>query len=195
MCGSTLRCTSEVHERRPGDVAEPSEDEQRDRDRDQPTAQAAGGIQTGGSSQVVQQIAQRSTGVTLNVLARVNPSGVVTLVVNQEVSAPGPPPVAGIQSPSFSKRSVQTQLTMMDGDTIAIGGIILEDNGTSSAGLPGLHRIPIFGAAFGSKSYSKSRSELIIFLTPRIIYDNNDLLDASDELKGRLKQLRNSVHE
>jgi len=83
----------------------------------------------------------------------------------------------------------------MDGDTIAIGGIILEDNGTSSAGLPGLHRLPIFGAAFGSKSYSKSRSELIIFLTPRIVYDNNDLLDASDELKGRLKKLRSTVHE
>ena len=54
--------------------------------------------------------------------ARVNPSGVVTLVINQEVSSPGAG--AGTLTPSFDQQVVQTQVTVQDGDTIAIGGLI-----------------------------------------------------------------------
>jgi general secretion pathway protein D len=160
------------------------------------TAQAAGGVQAGGSSQIVQQIAQRTTGVTMNVLAHINPSGIVTLVVNQDVSSPGAStPGATVSGQSFSTRNIQTQLTMEDGDTIAIGGIILESTDVSSAGLPGLHRLPIVGAAFGSRTYSKQRTELIIFLTPRVIFDNSDLQDASEELKSHLRKMKRMVKE
>jgi general secretion pathway protein D len=160
------------------------------------TAQAAGNVQVGGNSTFTQSIQSVQTGVTLNVLAHVNPSGIVTLIINQQVSAPQPPAASSsIQSPSFSQRSVQTQITMQDGDTIAIGGIINESHSESSAGIPLLHRLPYIGAAFGSKSYSKERTELIVFMTPHVIYDNNDLIEASDELKGRLKKLRKYVQE
>jgi general secretion pathway protein D len=159
------------------------------------TATGAGGVQTGGTSEVVQQVVQRSTGVTLNVLAHVNPSGVVTLVVNQDISAPSASASGAVPGQSFSTRNVQTQLTLEDGDTIAIGGIILESSDVSSAGIPGLHRLPILGAAFGSRSYSKQKTELIIFLTPRVIFDNADLQEATEELKGRLRKLRHTITE
>jgi general secretion pathway protein D len=81
-------------------------------------------------------------------------------------------------------------LTIQDGDTIAIGGIIAENASETSQGIPVLHRIPYLGMLFGSKSYSSSRSEFIIFMTPHVIYDTNDLLEASDELVGRVKKLR-----
>src|SRR4029078_6922419 len=98
--------------------------------------------------------------VPLNVMARVNPSGIVTLVINQEVSTPIPPDTgAAIQSPSFSKRNVQTQVTMQDGDTIALGGIINENHGSSSSGVPFLNRIPVVGGAFGGKAYDNGRTE------------------------------------
>jgi general secretion pathway protein D len=159
------------------------------------TAQGAGGVQTGGTSEVVQQVVQRSTGVTLNVLAHVNPSGVVTLVVNQDISAPTASSSGAVPGQSFSTRNVQTQLTLEDGDTIAIGGIILESSDYSSGGIPGLHRLPILGAAFGSRSYSKQKTELIIFLTPRVIFDNADLQEATEELKSRLRKLRHTITE
>ncbi len=160
------------------------------------TAQAAGNVQVGGNSTFTQSIQSRQTGVTLNVMAHVNPSGIVTLIINQEVSAPQPPAASSsIQSPSFSKRSIQTQVTMQDGDTIAIGGIINESNAWSTAGIPGLHRLPVIGGAFGSRSYTKDRTELIVFMTPHVIYDNNDLQEASNELKDRLKKLRRYVKE
>jgi general secretion pathway protein D len=159
------------------------------------SAQAVTGVQSGGSSLFAQNITNRNSGVTLSITARVNPSGIVTLLINQEVSSPEAPAAGGIQSPSFSKRSVQTQVTVQDGDTIAIGGIINESNASSSGGIPFLHRIPGIGGAFGNKSISKERTEMIVFMTPRVIYDTNDINEASDELKGRLKKLGKIVRE
>ncbi|MEO8661454.1 MAG: type II secretion system secretin GspD [Bryobacteraceae bacterium] len=147
-------------------------------------------IQSGGNSLFANTINNRQSGVTLSVIARVNPSGIVTLVINQEVSAPVPPAAsASIQSPSFSKRTVNTQVTVQDGDTIAIGGIIQETDTISSSGIPLLHRIPGIGFAFGSKSNSKERTELIIFMTPRVIYDTNEITEASDELKSQMHRV------
>ena len=111
------------------------------------------------------------------------------------MSSPTQTTTSGIQSPSFDKKSIQTQITVQDGDTVAIGGIISETNSVTMSGIPLLHRIPILGAAFGSRSYSKSRTELIIFMTPRVIYDSNQMSDATDELKGRIKHLKKDIKE
>jgi general secretion pathway protein D len=161
------------------------------------TAQAVtGGIQAAGSSLFTQSIQNRQTGVTLNIMARVNPTGIVTLIINQEVSAPQAPAAnAAIPSPSFSKRTVQTQVTVQDGDTIAIGGIINETDTFSTAGIPILHRIPGIGAAFGTKSRSKQRTELVVFMTPRVIYDTNQIAEASDELKSKFVRLKKMIEE
>jgi len=156
----------------------------------------AGGLQQGGNSLFTNTISNRNTGITLNVMARVNSSGIVTMMIQQEISEPVAPSAgAGIQSPSFSKRSVQTQITVQDGDTVALGGTIQETEGTSSAGVPFLHRIPVLGVLFGEKSISKARTELIVFFTPHVIYDTNQLSDASDEMLSKLKRLRKLVKE
>ena len=160
------------------------------------SSQAVTGAQLAGSSLFANTIQNRQTGVTLQTMARINPSGIVTLVINQEVSAPQAPAASSsIQSPSFSKRSVQTQVTVQDGDTIAIGGIINESDTWSSNGIPFLHRIPVIGAVFGNKSVSKERTELVIFMTPRVIYDTNEITEASEELKSSLKRLQKMIRE
>jgi len=149
----------------------------------------------GGTNTQTQGISSHNTGVTLQVNARVNPSGVVTLIINQEVSKPTSTSSSNIPTPSFDQQVVQTQITMQDGDTIAIGGIISENTSSASAGVPGLNRLPFVGGVFGSKTYSRDRSELILFMTPHVIYDTNDLLEASQELKARVKKLRKYVKE
>jgi general secretion pathway protein D len=155
------------------------------------------GVTVGGTSQFTNTISNTSTGIGLTILARVNPSGVVTMVINQDVTAPIPNPLSssqaagsGIDSPSFSERNVSTQVTVEDGDTIAIGGIMTENTTETSQGIPFLHRLPYIGAAFGSKSYTKQKTELIIFLTPRVIYDTTEITDATDELKQKVRGLR-----
>jgi len=158
-------------------------------------SQAVTGVQAGGSSLFANTISNRKTGVTLQITPRVNPSGVVTLEVNQEVSSPQAPGTGAIQSPSFSQRTISTQVTVEDGDMIAIGGIISETRGDSSSGVPFLHRLPVVGAAFGGKSSNLSRTELVIFITPRVIYDTSEVAEASDELKSKMRRLQRMIQE
>jgi general secretion pathway protein D len=156
----------------------------------------AGGVQSSGSSVFTNTVQQRSSGVTLNITARVNSSGIVTMMINQNVSSPQAPAASSsIQSPSFQNRSFQTQITVQDGDTVAIGGIIQESNLQSSAGVPFLSKLPGIGAAFGAKSYTKTRTELVVFLTPRVIYDTNQMMDATDEIRSGLKKINRSIKD
>jgi general secretion pathway protein D len=153
------------------------------------TSTSASTITSGGTSVPIENISSQSTGVTLNIMARVNSSGVVTLEINQQVSSPESTTTSSIDSPSFTNRSVSTQVTVQDGDTIAVGGGITESYQVTSGGIPFLDRIPGIGFLFGTKSVTKSRSELIIFFTPRVIYDTNQVVDAGEEIKKNLKHV------
>jgi general secretion pathway protein D len=146
------------------------------------TSQAVNaGVTSGGNSLFTQTISNTSSGIGLNILARVNSSGIVTLVIDQNVTAPeANPSGATINSPSFSQRNVSTQVTVQDGDTIAIGGIINETTTDTSSGIPFLDRIPYLGAAFGNK---------------RVIYDTNQISDATTELKEKMKSLRKVIRD
>jgi general secretion pathway protein D len=163
------------------------------------TSTAASGVQIGGSTAFANTVGSASTGIGLNILARVNSSGVVTMVINQNVTAPIPSPLSNsevsINSPSFSNRNVSTQITCEDGDTVAIGGIIEESVSDTTSGIPFLDRLPYVGFVFGTKSRQTTRTELIIFLTPRVIYDTTQLTDATQELKEKVRGLRNMIRE
>ena len=150
---------------------------------------------SGITGSVTTGISNTSSGIGLSIVARVTPSGIVTMIINQNVSDPTPTTTSTISSPSFATKSVQTQVTVQDGDTIAIGGQIQESTTSAVSGIPVLDRIPYIGGLFGAKSYSKERTELIIFLTPHVIYDSNQLLDATDELRNQIKLLRKDVKE
>jgi len=156
----------------------------------------ASGVQSGGNTLFANNIANVSTGTTLMVNARVNSSGVITMLINQQVSAPASSPSSdGIASPSFSNRSFQTQITVQDGDTFAIGGFITESTTEQSSGIPFLQRIPILGGVFGGKSKTTSRDELIVFFTPHVIYDTASVADATDDLKAGLKHMKKELRE
>jgi general secretion pathway protein D len=140
-------------------------------------------------------ISSENTGITLQVNARVNSSGVVTLIINQEISNvdAAATAAAGSVGTAFDQQVVQTQITMMDGDTIAVGGLISEKYSNNTSGIPGLVRLPWIGWLFGSKSISKERDELIMFFTPHVIFDESQLIEASDELKARVKLMKRDI--
>jgi general secretion pathway protein D len=152
------------------------------------------GVAVTGSS--FNSVSNQTTGTTLSITARVNSSGIVTMIIDQTVSQPQPASAntsSTIDSPSFSTRSFNTQVTVRDGDTIAIGGFIQDTKTLVENGIPIIQRIPVLGALFGSKSYSDARTELVVFLTPRVIYDTNQVDDATDEIKGGLRKLMKDI--
>src|ERR1017187_2884436 len=160
------------------------------------TSQAVvGGVQSSGSSVFSNTVSNQSSGVTLNILARVASSGVVTMVINQDVSAPQAPSTGGINSPSFSRRTFSTQLTVQDGDTVAIGGFIQDQSGSSTDGVPFLSRIPLIGGLFGAKASNKGRTELIVFITPKVLFDTNQVLEATEEIKSNLDHLNKMIKD
>ncbi len=73
---------------------------------------------------------------------------------------------------------------MEDGDTVAIGGIITDNTTESVAGVPFLDRLPYYRPRFRArKYYTHQRTELIVFLTPHVIYDTTQITDATEELR------------
>ena len=152
------------------------------------------GVQVGGTNPYAQTIQNVDTGIQLNVLARVTPAGVVTMVINQDVSAPTSGS-SGSLTPSFQKRNVSTQVTIQDGDTIALGGAIQDTVTESTSGIPFLDRIPGLSWLFSQKSHSKARTELIVFLTPHVLYDTNSVSEATDELRDKMKVLQRIIRD
>ena len=104
-------------------------------------------------------VSSENTGITLQVNARVNSSGVVTLMINQEISSVDRAASNSIGT-AFDQQVVQTQITMMDGDTIAMGGLISEQVSNNTTGIPGLVQIPWIGWLFGTKSISKTAQRI-----------------------------------
>jgi general secretion pathway protein D len=157
----------------------------------------AGSTASGITGATTTAVSNVSTGIGLSITARVTPSGIVTMIINQSVSDPEATnsSYTSISSPSFATKSISTQVTVQDGDTIAIGGQIQESTTSALSGIPLLDRIPVVGALFGSRSYTKERTELIMFITPHVIFDSNQMIDASDELKQQIKVLRKDVKE
>jgi len=128
------------------------------------------------------------TGVLLQVTPHINAGGLVTLDVQAEVSDPGPVANPG-DAPPINTRSVQTIVNVQSGQTMVMGGLIGETTGNSSKGLPLLSRIPIIGGLFGDQQLTKNRTELVMFITPRVVENENDLKSTIEDLRRRMQQI------
>jgi general secretion pathway protein D len=149
-----------------------------------------GFVPAAGQGGVVNSIQYRETGIALLIMPRISASGTVTLDVAHEISAPGNP-VGG--NPTFNKTSVQTTLAVQDGETVAIAGLIRENESHGRTGVPFLSEIPLLGALFGQTNNSKVRTELLIMLTPHVIRTSERLQEMTQQLKDSLKNVRKYV--
>jgi general secretion pathway protein D len=138
---------------------------------------------------IVNSISYRNTGVILTVQPRVNSSGFVTLTIEQEVSDVVPTTTSGIDSPTFRNRRIKSSVTVKDGATIALGGLIRDGKTEGTQGIPVLSKIPILGALFGTTTDTAQRTELLVLLTPRVVRDPQEAEDVTHELKQRLQSL------
>ncbi|TAI64282.1 type II secretion system protein GspD [Bradyrhizobium sp. Leo170] len=135
---------------------------------------------------VVNTIDYRNTGIILRVSPRISVNGNVRLDVEQEISNV-PAASANSLTPTVSERRVKSQISVANGQTVLLAGLISEQqNGTRSA-IPVLDQIPGLGDAFGHQSNSTQRTELIIFIRPQIIRDGSDAHVVAEELRSKLR--------
>ena len=71
--------------------------------------------------------------------------------------------------PSIDRREATTQINIRDGETMVIGGVFIDTQSNSVAGIPYLSRVPVLGWLFKQKTESVAKQELLIFLTPNIV--------------------------
>jgi len=143
----------------------------------------------GGTTNAVTTTAQYiDTGVLLQVTPHINAGGLVTLEVQAEVSIAGTT-TTPCESPPINTRSIQTLLSVPTGQTMVMGGLILEDKENSSSGLPLVSRIPILGGLFGSQELKNNRTELVMFITPRVVENETDVRRIIDDLRRRMETL------
>ena len=142
----------------------------------------------GGTSALLQDIQYRNTGVILNIEPTINSNRRVEIAIQQEVSEAQVNNVSNVQSPLILTRSINTSLSINDGETVLLGGLISENVSKSENGIPYLMDIPIIGNAFKTSSKGRNRTELIVLLTPYIIENaetSRALRDAfRDQLTG-----------
>lgn len=149
------------------------------------TSQTAASVQSGGNTDVLQTVQYRQTGVILRVKPVVYGGGRVDLELSQEVSSQQPNNNTAIASPLFLNRNVTTKLSMTDGATAVIGGLIDNDYVKANSGVPILKDAPLIGAAFRSSTVNGKKTELVILVTPRLIRDDADMARLARGLTDR----------
>jgi len=128
------------------------------------------------------------TGVITEVTPRVNSGGQVTLDISQQVSNidTTTTPTAGISSPTFFQRSIQSRVVVHDGQTVGLAGLIQDTSSAGNQGIPWLKDIPILGFFAGTQNNARTRTELLLLLTPRVVRDQRDAREATEELRQGL---------
>ncbi|KMO41134.1 general secretion pathway protein GspD, partial [Methylobacterium variabile] len=134
-----------------------------------PTIKQSGQSALTAGAPVLNQIEMKDTGVILSVTPRVNKNGLVVLDINQEVSDVVPTTTSLIDSPTIRQRRVATSVAVSDGHSLAIGGLVQEKAQIRNESVPVLSDLPLFGPAFRNRVDERVRTELLVFIRPKVI--------------------------
>ncbi|MBT6228576.1 MAG: type II secretion system protein GspD, partial [Candidatus Scalindua sp.] len=135
------------------------------------------------------QIQYRDIGKILTVTPRIGENNMITLDITQEISEVRTTSVSVPDTPAFTIRKTETSLVVKSGHAIYLGGIIDIKDEVTNKKFPLLGSIPYIGNIFKSTNSDKTKTELMILITPYIINDNDDADRLTDEFKGKLKQI------
>jgi type II secretion system protein D len=131
---------------------------------------------------IVPTVQQRSIGVILNVTPRITPDGLVIMEViarkdslsNQQINLGVSAAGTAVTSPIVNTTNAQTSIAVNSGQTVVLGGMITKQDNNEERKVPILGDIPILGRAFRYDLKTMARTELLIFLTPRVITDDEE---------------------
>ncbi len=134
-----------------------------------------------------QNVTYRDTGVQLNVRPSVNAGGLVTMQIEQSVTDVGTVDARG--NPTFLERTIMSRVAVRSHESVVLGGLIRENAKNRETGIPLLHKLPVIGPLFGSVEKEDNRTELLVIITPRAIYNEQDLRDVSEEMRSQIRHM------
>ncbi len=137
------------------------------------------------SDYLSQNIDYRDVGVKLNITPQIGDKGTLRLKVEQEVSRVVSSTVSlsgtSYLAPTTKKRNIKSVIQMKDGQTAVIAGLISEDSAENISKVPVLGDIPLLGWLFKSKQTSTEKTNLFIFISPKVIssYEDSEKLSLA----------------
>lgn len=138
------------------------------------------------NAQGAMEVTFRSYGISLQILPQQLDDGAIRTQVITEVSNLDPAvTVQGI--PGLLTRRTESVVAVPAGETFVISGLRSEDQGEAQTQLPGLDQIPLFGSLFRQREYQRSATELVIFITPRVV---NDDAAQQQQRRARVKEIQ-----
>lgn len=145
----------------------------------------AGTVVTDGGN-TINNISYRDTGVLLTVKPSVNAGGLVTLDVDQQITDVGEIDPA-TDNRLFLDRSITSRVAVRSGESVVLGGLIRENASQAEDGVPWLYKAPLIGPLFGTTTQTRSRTELLVIITPRALYNDEQLRQTSEEMRDQLR--------
>lgn len=143
--------------------------------------------QIGGSTNILQDVAYRKTGISLQISPIVQANGLVDLDISQELSEAQISAATSIAgSPTILSRNISTSLTLKDGGSLVMGGLIANNRSLGQTGIPVLGRIPGLGRLFRSDTVQEDRTELLVMVIPYVVATHAEGSALTEELKQRL---------
>ena len=148
-----------------------------------------------GLNAFINQVVQfRNVGTQLTVIPTVNNDGYVTFRLLQEVSALSAQTIQAAQNaPIITTREAETSAIVKSGHTVVIGGLIGESEQTTESGVPVLKDVPLLGYLFKSRRVARSRTEIAIFLTPSVVYTDEEADSLMRRERGRLLESKEKI--
>ena len=138
---------------------------------------------SGTTDSITNSYEYRPTGIKIKMTPHVNPSGQISLEFFGEITTIQGVAAAG-GNPTFSKRNVKTYVTVLNKQTIVIGGLISTEKDKSVSKIPFLGDIPLLGYLFRRTQDTIMRTNLMIFITPHIL----DSRERADQITGEKKR-------
>jgi general secretion pathway protein D len=141
--------------------------------------------------------AQLSVGVELDVTPFINPDGLVVMDINQEIDdLNGYTTITGVgQIPNTIKRTLNSEITVSNQDTVVLGAFIKNSKSTSRSGVPLLQDIPLLGGLFSQRNNSKQREELIVLMQPTVLRTPEIAAVNTVKLEQRLPGVERAAYE
>ena len=143
--------------------------------------------QVDGTTNVLQEISYRKTGVQLEIKPLVQANGLVDLEISQQLSEARPSADTSLAgSPTILNRQISTNLTLRDGGSLLMGGLISSNKGAGETGVPVLGRLPGIGPIFRTEAIQEDRTELMVMVTPYVIADHEEGWELTRQIRERL---------
>jgi general secretion pathway protein D len=152
------------------------------------TSQRAASTTTGGNTDTLQTVQYRQTGVILTITPIIYGDDRVDLTITQEVSDVRDNPNAAIGSPIIGSRTVTTTLTLADGRSAILGGLMEDSFGKSNRGVPFFKDVPLLGQAFRTDIVSGRKTELVVLITPLIIRNSDDMSNLANQITNDMNR-------